>query len=175
MAMQNPDDSRDRNPSLALNRMLRELPSRRAPAALESRVIAELARRAALPWWRLGFAHWPPGARVAFLAACGTIVGCTVLGAPWALSGLPAGYRIGALLPAWMEPAIAAMSCAAGVAALLLRVIPPLWFYATMGAAAALYATLFSLGAAAYSTLYRQAASGEEPMSAGRPRSAGHP
>lgn len=164
--MQDPNDFRDRHLGLAVNRMLRELPRRRAPAALESRVLAELARRAALPWWRLGFAHWPSAARMAFLAACSALVGCTVLGVPWGLSRLPAVH--GALLRG-MEPAIAAMSDAAGVTALLLRVIPPLWFYGTMAAAAALYATLFALGAAAYSTLYRHPANTGQPLRARQP------
>jgi hypothetical protein len=167
--MNDPDDRRDRHPGLALNRVLRELPSRRAPAALESRVLAELVRRAALPWWRLGFAHWPPAARIAFLAACIALVGCTALGVPWALSGLPAVY--GGLLRG-LQPAIAPMSAAAGVVALLLRAIPPLWFYGSMAAAALLYAALFGLGAAAYSTLYRQPSSA--PARAGHSR-AGRP
>ena len=50
-----------------LDRALHELPSRRAPPTLESRVIRELDRRAALPWWRRSFAHWPLLARAGFL------------------------------------------------------------------------------------------------------------
>lgn len=165
--MQDPDDLADGHPSLALNRVLRELPRRRAPAALESRVLAALELRAALPWWRRGFAHWPPRARIAFLAACSALVGCTLLGVPWRLSGLPA--VCGALLRAWTEPAVAAMSAAAGVLDLLLRLIPRLWFHGTMTAAAVLYATLFALGAAAYSTLYRPPAKAGQPLRPGQP------
>jgi hypothetical protein len=174
MAMKDPEDMQDRHPGLALNRVLADLPVRRAPPALEFRVRAELERRAALPWWRLGFAHWPPGARIAFLAVCSATIGCTVLGVPWALSGLPTVHPVGALLRVWMEPAIALMSSGAGVAALLQRVIPPLWFYGGMAAAAVLYATLFGLGAAAYSTLYRQPSSARRPVSPSR-FSAGRP
>ena len=47
--------------------MLRNLPDRKAPAGLEARVLAEISRRAALPWWRKSFAHWPVAVRLGFL------------------------------------------------------------------------------------------------------------
>ena len=53
-----------------VDRALHDLPLRRAPHTLESRVFAELERRAALPWWRRSFAHWPLPARSAFLVIC---------------------------------------------------------------------------------------------------------
>jgi hypothetical protein len=170
--MNDPDDL-EGHPGRALHRVLRELPSRRAPAVLETRVLAELVRRADLPWWRLGFAHWPPGARLAFLAACTAIVGGTVPGVPWALSGPLAGYD--ALLRAWMEPAIAPLSSAPGWAAVVLRAISPVWLYGGVAAAAALYATLFALGAAGYSTLYLQASTRTDPSVQAGPRVQAHP
>jgi len=42
---------------------LRALPLVRAPAALQARVLAELARRQALPWWRQSFRDWPMAAQ----------------------------------------------------------------------------------------------------------------
>ena len=43
--------------------------------ALESRVLGELARRAAQPWWRRNFGHWPTLARAGFVTACLALVG----------------------------------------------------------------------------------------------------
>ena len=45
---------------------LRELPDVRAPASLQARVFAELARRQSLPWWRQSFRHWPMAAQAVF-------------------------------------------------------------------------------------------------------------
>ena len=65
----------------AVHRVLRGLPERKAPAGLEGRVLAELARRAALPWWRKSFAHWPAAIRAGFFAG-------SVLAAALVVSGL---------------------------------------------------------------------------------------
>ena len=52
--------------------MLREQPQMQAPRELELRVHAEIGRRAALPWYRKSYRHWPLAARGAFLvASCG--------------------------------------------------------------------------------------------------------
>jgi hypothetical protein len=47
-----------------VDRALREVPDEAAPAALTLRVMDELARRAALPWWRRNPANWPFALRV---------------------------------------------------------------------------------------------------------------
>jgi hypothetical protein len=62
------------------DRVLRELPIRTAPPALESRVFGELARRMARPWWRRSFAHWPNSARALFFAVCGVLNGLAFIG-----------------------------------------------------------------------------------------------
>ena len=46
---------------------VRDLPPRRAPRTLELRVLAELERRAAQPWWHKSYAHWPSPVRAGFL------------------------------------------------------------------------------------------------------------
>ncbi len=139
-----------------LNAVLRELPVRRAPASLESRVLRELERRLALPWWRRRFAHWPLAARGVFVAICLAIIGFTFLDGSWAITGTRALNVLGPASTSWTHPAIAAMASTAESAALLVHVIPPVWFYVGMAAGTLLYAAMFGLGAAAYRTLYRQ-------------------
>jgi len=65
-----------------VSRALREVPLRRAPPSLESRVLAEIGRRAALPWWRRSFARWPRPARAGFTVTCGALV-AALLAATW--------------------------------------------------------------------------------------------
>jgi hypothetical protein len=137
-----------------LNRALSGLPLRRAPGTLEARVVSELTRRAALPWWRVSFANWPVGARVAFVLICAALVAATILGGASAYVGGNSWNEALALVLSWVHPFLAVMSSAGGLAALFLRVIPPLWLYGGLGLGILLYVILFGLGAAAYRTLY---------------------
>jgi hypothetical protein len=123
-----------------LNRALHALPPRRAPLSLESRVFRELDRRAALPWWRRSFAHWPVIARCVLIVVCGALVGLTMLD--------------GAMSFSWLNPIVAVMTSASGLAISFERATPPPWLYVTLGVGAMLYVILFALGAAAYRTLY---------------------
>jgi hypothetical protein len=138
----------------ALNQALKGLPLRRAPSTLESRVVNELQRRAALPWWRVSFAHWPAAPRVAFVLICIALVAATILGGISAFAGVRSFAEVAAMVLTWVQPFLAVISSAGGVAALLVHVIPPLWLYAGMTLGIVLYVALFGLGAAAYRTLY---------------------
>jgi hypothetical protein len=140
----------DPNEALArlLDRALRELPMRRAPPTLESRVFGELQRRAALPWWRRSFASWPLLARAAFLVICGALIRLAFLGGTAAVAGVHS--------LSWAREIGAITASAANFAALLARTVPPTWAYQGIAVCAALYAALFGLGAAMYRTLYLQ-------------------
>ena len=138
----------------ALTQALGGLPLRRAPGTLEARVVGELQRRAALPWWRVSFANWPVGARIAFVLICAALVAATILGGASAYLGGNSWNEAFALVLSWIHPFLAVMSSVGGLAALLLRVIPPLWLYGGLGLGILLYVMLFGLGAAAYRTLY---------------------
>lgn len=137
-----------------LKRLLHDLPHRRAPATLERRVLAELERRAALPWWRRGFAHWPVISRVAFVAICGAMSELSILGISWDLFRARADAAL-ALAASWTHPAAAAFASVVDVASVLVDVIPRHWAYALISAAAVLYLVLFGLGATAYRSIYR--------------------
>ena len=144
-----------------LQRELSALPLRRAPGALESRVLGELARRAALPWWQRSFANWPVGPRVIFVLICVALIGATFLGGVSAVLGVRSLTEVGALLLSWIQPALVVAASAGGLAALLLRLIPPLWLYGGLAVGAMLYVMLFGLGAAAYRMLYRPSLAGD--------------
>jgi hypothetical protein len=142
-----------------LHQALKGLPRRRAPSTLESRVVNELTRRALLPWWRVSFANWPVGARVAFVLICAALVAATILGGVSAYLGDRSLNEVAALVLGWVHPLLAVMSSAGGLVSLLVSVIPPLWLYGTLGLGILLYVTLFGLGAAAYRTLYLRSSS----------------
>jgi len=61
----------------AIDRELKALPNRRAPATLASRVMATLEQRAALPWYRGAWQTWPlplqAAAMLVLLAAFGGV------------------------------------------------------------------------------------------------------
>jgi hypothetical protein len=135
-----------------LDRALHELPLRRAPATLESRVIRELDRRAALPWWRRSFAHWPLLARAGFLVICGVLIRVAFLGGATAVTGVRS--------LSWVREVGGLAASAANLVAVLARIQPPSWAYAGMAVCAVLYAVLFGLGAAVYRALYVQALDG---------------
>jgi hypothetical protein len=139
-----------------LNHLVRALPLRHAPAALESRVLGELERRDALPWWQRGFDGWPLGARAAFAAICCAIMGFTLIAGPWGHVATQVLNDAGVHSMSWAYPAVAAATSAGELWAMLQRSIEPIWLYCAVGAGALLYAILFGLGAAAYRMLYVQ-------------------
>ncbi len=144
MITNDPEETLERR----LDRTLRELPMRRAPATLESRVLGELRRRAALPWWRRSFAHWPLLARILFLAICGASIRLAFLGGATAAAGVRSlswSHQLGTLA-----------ASGGNLAALVARTAPPPWLYEGVVVCGVLYAILFGLGAAAYRTLYLQ-------------------
>jgi hypothetical protein len=143
-----------------LSSTVRTLPARRAPHTLESRVLEELARRAAQPWWRRSFGHWPTVARASFVAACGALVGITLLGGSWMPATIRSLEESGALSSAWLREAAAITGTLGNLCASLVQAIPPLWLSLGLAAAALLYAFLFGLGVAAYRLLYLQPLNG---------------
>jgi hypothetical protein len=151
--MSKPGQSDERLEHL-LGQGLRDLPLRKAPASLETRVFGELARRESLAWWQRSFAHWPVAPRAAFISVCVALIVLTLLGGLSAFVGVSSFDEFEGLLLSLLHPVLVASASAGGLAALLVRVIPPLWLYGGMAVGAMLYVMLFGLGAAAYRTLY---------------------
>ncbi len=136
-----------------IHRTLREAPGPRAPRSLEKRVMAELARRSALPWWRQSFVHWPSSARLVFLVLSASLAGLAITAVAEALRHGPADT--------WQHLVSRAQTAGHGLqtaGTALLSLFPPSWLYAlaALGAAVAVaYLLLFGAGAAAYRFLWK--------------------
>jgi hypothetical protein len=152
----------------AVSRALREIAPRRAPPSLETRVLAEIGRREALPWWRRGFARWPGPARAGFAVTCGALTAALLAVTwPWAPGVVlaDAGARAGGPWLPWARSALTLLDVLRELEAALVRAVPLDWLYGSMAAAALLYAALFALGAVAYRTLYLDLSSSGESSS----------
>src|SRR5437773_8945657 len=83
----NPSPDHDERLERVVDRTLRELPPRRAPISLEQRVLAEIARRVALPWWHKSFAHWPVPVRAVFMVVLAGVIKLVLIGGVWIMTG----------------------------------------------------------------------------------------
>lgn len=134
--------------------LARSQPTRRAPASLEQRVLAQIAaQRALVPWWRKGFTHWPLAARAVFLVASYGFVRLAIIGVMSVMSYVGSREVAGTAV-SWVHSGTEAMSATASTVAILVNAIPPAWLYGAAAAAFVLYALLFGLGTVAYRTLY---------------------
>jgi hypothetical protein len=156
-----------------IDRTLRSLPARPAPPHLAARVHAELARRAALPWWRRGVADWPAPARIAFVVICVGLICLSVLDEAWRLARVQslasaAGLPLGRL--PWVASLSALWGAASDLIASLAGAIPARWLDAGALLAAATYAALLGLVAAAYRMLRTGAEADAGEAGGGGPR-----
>ncbi len=143
-----PSPESEENLERFVSAALRDLPARPAPRSLESRVLAELERRAALAWWHKSFPHWPVAMRGVFFVLSAGVAAFVVMSV-FAMTHSSAAERaMGEVTArfAWLELA----SIFADSLGALYRAIPPLWLYSVLGLFAASYALLVGVGAAAY-------------------------
>jgi hypothetical protein len=154
----NPPNNRESQDRLErlVHRTLRQLPARPAPRSLEQRVLAEIERREALPWWRKSFVHWPVPARAVFLVVCVAIAKLALMGSVWVMAGFDAAAFREAFAPqvAWMANAVAVFEAIRSCFEIVGRNIPPLILYGGAAFIAAMYALVFGLGAAAYKAIH---------------------
>jgi hypothetical protein len=145
---------------LRVDQLLRRQPARRAPPALQARVLAQLNARAiaeqARPWWRKGFAHWPTVARVGFLLASYGFVRLALLGVMSVSAMLQTDNIAGAVSPAVsrLQAGAEVLNAIVSTGELVIQAIPAGWLYGAAACGVALYAALFGIGAVAYRTLY---------------------
>ena len=140
-----------------IHQNLRSLPPRRAPRSLEARVLAALEQQAAVAWYHKSWSYWPASVRAAFLVVATAVTGAVMTAFYQMFTGVEtstfaaqAGAKLNVLAKLW-HAAVWIVDFTANV----FGSIPPLWLYGGLALIAALYATLFGLGAAAYRTLYR--------------------
>ncbi|WP_221032248.1 hypothetical protein [Actomonas aquatica] len=139
-----------------IHAVLREQPPRRAPMSLESRVLGEIARRQALPWWHKSYAYWPQPMRLTFLViACG-LAAAAVLG-----SMHLAGLFSAAAITSFFEPITSAVATLRAAGSSLGELVRPLvptistqWLYVALAVIGASYALLVGVGATAYRFLW---------------------
>jgi hypothetical protein len=139
----------------AIHRVLRSVPDRKAPAGMEARILAELSRRAALPWWRKSYAYWPVAIRAAFfvgsaVAAALLVTGLITLGRSAGAHDLAGGV---AQPFAWLGTARDVMSSMNTSIRGFIASIPPVWLYGVVGTIVFCYAALAAISAAAYRAL----------------------
>jgi hypothetical protein len=139
----------------SIHRVLRGLPDRKAPFSLEARVLAELGRRAALPWWRKSFAHWPAAVRAVFfvvagLAAALVVGGIFVLGQSTGAHELTAGVSTSY---AWLTLARDIVAAGAYKVKSVAATVPALWLYGGAAVLSLCYAAAAAAGAATYRAL----------------------
>ena len=122
-------------------------------------MLAEIERRATIAWYHKSWSYWPAPVRAAFLVGATGVAGAAVT----AFYLAEPGCRTPSAVAARGRRATSAGSrrlyhvggWIVNFAGQLFASIPPLWLYGGLAVMAALYATFFGLGAAAYRTLYR--------------------
>lgn len=144
----NPQDA-DRLES-SIHRVLRSVPDRRAPAGLQARVLAEIARRQALPWWRKSFAHWPAFVRALFFSGSAVAAALVAAGLLYVMRGPGAGVAGAAESFAWIRAAWNFVASADSSIRQVYAAIPRIWLFGAVALIGSLYALLGAIGATAY-------------------------
>jgi hypothetical protein len=143
-----------------VDRALRDQPTPSAPRSLSLRVLAEIERRAALPWWQRSYTHWPLPVRAGFVALSAAVIVASLSWTVW-----PNLARAAAAL---LAPAGGVFAVLQGAAAsvlftgglfnhagkAILGSFSPGFLYAGVLGLGALYALLAGLLALTYRNLY---------------------
>lgn len=147
-----PSPDRDEKLERLIQQTLRELPARRAPRSLEHRVLAELERRAALPWWRKSYAHWPSPVRAAFFVISAAVAAMIVAGI-FVLTRGAAGTEAVGEIATQVASIRALFGTLVDKSVMIFRAIPAVWLYGALALIATCYVTLIGIGAVAYRTI----------------------
>jgi hypothetical protein len=132
-----------------IDRTLRDLPQRRAPDELMSRVLASIEQRATTAWWRRTFDGWPAAAQCAFLFVATGLATLAVYASALVPMRLDfSSLRIDSSSAAVLFKALTTLQSS------FIGSLPPLWIYGALAIVVALYVTALGIGAIAYRTLY---------------------
>ncbi|HVU18034.1 MAG TPA: hypothetical protein VHD32_13995 [Candidatus Didemnitutus sp.] len=136
---------------------LRSLPNRRAPGTLEARVLAALEHRSTVAWYHRSWSYWPAAVRVAFLTLASGAATLGLVAMYFVRQGVElsrVGHELAAQFPQVAEW-YAAGTWFVSFANRFVTNLPALWLYGGLATVAALYATFFGVGAAAYRAFNR--------------------
>lgn len=139
-----------------IHAVLREQPPRRAPMSLEARVLGEIARRQALPWWHQSYAYWPNAIKLSFLVIATGVAGGVLL-ASMHMLGLVSGDSIRQLFEPLFGAAHTLRAAGAAVAGLVTPAMPEISntvLYGGLAVVGGAYAVMLGLGATAYRVLW---------------------
>jgi hypothetical protein len=129
-----------------------------APPSLQARVLAELARRANLPWWQRSIGHWPLSMKLAFFVAA-LVAGRVLLStSAWSDASRAAIHLTAPDSPlAWLQTLSGACVTLGAlmqrVADVVLHQVPALWLYGGIGVVVTMYVTLAGIGVTVYRSL----------------------
>ncbi|MBT5903851.1 MAG: hypothetical protein HOH58_17255 [Opitutaceae bacterium] len=140
-----------------IHAVLREQPARRAPMSLEQRVLGEIARRQALPWWQRSFVYWPNSVRLAFLVIATGIAGAVLLFSMQLLGLVSADSVTQIVEPvqgAWNTLRVAG-STIGGLIAPNMPELNATYLYVGLAVVGGAYAVMLGLGATAYRLLWQ--------------------
>lgn len=139
-----------------IHAVLRDQPPRRAPLSLEARVLGEISRRQALPWWRKSYTYWPQSVRLIFMVVSVACVAGGLLGSMH-LAGLLSAQTFAPIV----QPVVGAIATLRAAGHALYELVRPLapsistsWLYVALAVIGAAYALLVGLGATAYRVLW---------------------
>jgi hypothetical protein len=148
--LRNTPDSLER----LIDGVLRDQPLRRAPAALEARVLARIQLLESSSWRTAGFLRWPLAARFALLVALLAIAKLTVDLVVWLFArDIPVTQTVENSV-VWAKSTASLFSTMVSLGHALFDAIPSYWITLALVFSAGMYITLFVLGATAYRTLY---------------------
>ena len=140
-----------------IHAVLRDQPQRKAPVSLEARVLGEIARRQALPWWHKSYVYWPNPVKLSFLVLA-TGVAAAALLASMQLFGFVSAESVRGCL----EPGTGAINTLRVVGSALVGLVTPTlpefsaaYLYAGLAILGGAYAVMLGLGATAYRVLWQ--------------------
>jgi hypothetical protein len=138
---------------------LRRQPTLKAPASLQARVLAELARRAALPWWHRSFRQWPMMMQIAFVLTALGAVRLTLSVTAWSDAGR-AATQIAAPVRGQLSLVetlgslwVSFGSLVGNLGRTLLHHVPSVWLVVAAFVAVSMYAMLAGIGVTIFRTL----------------------
>ncbi len=137
-----------------IDQQLKKLPEQDAPENLVANVLAAIAAREKLPWWKQPFTSWPRNTQALLFAALALVfAGVVYLVRPAEVIGANAiGESVSSF--AWIGRALETI---ANCTLVVLRLLPWQWLVAFAVVCLAMYAACVATGFALYRVAGRQA------------------